>query len=253
MCFCVFFSIYAIKPVMKRLLILFILLTNNTYANSIENKLICPKFSEYYQTNSKKTILTIKDLVFTLLDSRDAYDSMMVKAIELSNSKDTELVSVENKRLSELKNAIKEKESRAKENYNNQIMILAEYSAKVKKCWSTYSDSDKKSLSEFLNKFSQNKYLLNFKTCLSYIQTTNNLYEKKFNLSFNYLNKKINHTKLDSDQSMLAKTIFKSKKEEALKCSFLLDDSDKSKLYKKMEEDTDKALDIDPRKSFKFF
>jgi hypothetical protein len=232
---------------MKNIVLISLFFSQTAMSDSqIENTIICPKISEYYVSNSKKTILTMKDFIGTLLESRESYESLIVSNIELSKTKDVEKRQLESTKVQEIKAGILEKEKRAKENYNNQLQILAEYSNKIKKCWSVLSSSEKAKSGEFINKFQQNKFLSNFKVCSQYIRTTNSLYIKKFNYSFDFFQNKINIIKLKENNDNINTTIQKSLSEEASKCSFLFNEDSKKKIQ-------ENKYNYNPREMFQLF
>ena len=219
-------------------------------STSIENSIICPKIAENYILNSQKTIFAMKDLIGSLVETRESNEELIVSLMELSKSIDGNLRIGGISKIQDIKRGLVEKEKRAKENYNIQLSTLAQYSSKIKKCWGTLSAKDKKNAGEYINKFQQNKLFTKYKNCIEKVNETNQLYTNKYNHTYTYFQGKMTIQALGGEHSIINKNISKFKKDEYDAC-ILLKDIEKSNKDLKLEKRIQDIQDFNPLSTLK--
>lgn len=238
---------------MKYLFILISLLSFVALAAEVDNKadeeavnqLICPENADRFLDHGKKTYTSMMDLYLSQQDQVDKYSEWYTTILEFKKNNSAHQDSF--KKIQELKISLSQKVSRAKEIYNNQVLVLASEVPKTKKCWKYHEEKKKKKVSEFLESLQNKKILQHFKECVSSQQGLIADEKIKLALAEDFFESKINRTKLLTDSKKIQEKIVYRKKYAQKKCDEVVKSGFKLELQEipissKDQEEMDKVM-----------
>ena len=180
------------------------------------NQIVCPDNADRFLDHGKKTYTSMMDLYLSQQDQIDKYSEWYTTVLEFKKDNTTHQDSF--KKIQELKSSLAQKVSRAKENYNNQVIVLAAEVPKTKKCWKYHEENKKKKVSEYLESLQSKKILQHFKECVSAQQGLIGDEKIKLSLAEDFYESKINRNKLLTESKKMQEKISYRKKYAQKKC-----------------------------------
>ena len=154
------------------------------------NKIICPKVSNQFLNSSTTTLRAMQDLFET-------YEQYEANTVEfyltlLGYDKRNPEHEIAVGKIVEIENGTRQKLTRAKSNYNDELKNMAGIVVRVKKCWSFHPSVDKEKISRFLEIFQKEKTLKDFKFCTESKESKIKLLKQQFSHTIRFYNKEIN-------------------------------------------------------------
>lgn len=209
------------------------------------NQIVCPDNADRFLGHGKKTYTSMMDLYLSQQNQIDKYSEWYTTILEFKKDNVSHQDSF--RKIQELKSSLAQKVSRAKENYNNQVTVLAAEVPKTKKCWKYHEEKKKKKVSEYLESLQSKKILQHFKDCVSAQQGLIADEKTKLSLAEDFYESKITRTKLLADSKKMQEKLSYRKKysqkkcDEVVKSGFKLD-FEQIPITAKDQEEMDKVM-----------
>lgn len=171
------------------LLTILVLNTANAQDMSIKTKeeIVCSISGKQFVSASENSIRAIQDLLDSSMEIKKNYEEFMVKVIELDKRKPEDETKAS--KIVEVKNGLLSKNTRARNNYNEEIVQLAESLPKVRKCWRFHKEEEKEKIGKNLEIFQGTEILQDFKKCVLLMQRVSLVEDQKINIAISHYNK----------------------------------------------------------------